>query len=652
MPDSSDDEWHDPFATDSQSTPRAPDPPRPPNPRQIAAFERGHWGGDSDDEYVLDDERIAEYGEEAAEAVSPEDAIRHISDLLIDHWTLGKKLTSNSVCILCFWMKAVGVGGSVAELALGPGKQSGKYRPHIRKALGLDLKNADYRDLKVPCADKIDGSRVYHTMPVVDPHVAFSRELADDPSLHEKLAADVAMHRLPPLYTEHPVAQAHSFTAFATFLYVDGTPTTKRDGVVGFWTYIHGSTKRHLNAVVRKRRLCGCGCKGWCTFYVIFQWLHWSYMAMACGYYPSVDSVGNVFLDDLSSALAETELLVLACLCGIKGDWSEFTSTFGFSNWKTLLSPCMLCWAIVLNMFDDQLLTLANDTWPQFTSDDYEMECRKHEITIIADRDLFLNILRALYYDRRKNGSRGRALRWDIAGTRLLADDRLEPSDHVSDVMEMDTRTTFPTTLTFWRPSAGHNVKHRNPLFDKELGIVPSSMLTDSLHALNLGAMKSFAADLFWRLLLSGVWSKVEGRTQEEFTASAVEKMRSALVAWQDKQERANPEHKSTRIQDITPAMVGTPSNRVLALKAAETKYFFLFLTDQLVEQERHLPQGGLWAAAANELAALLHRMDELPWKLETPQAEETHPTGSTYTHSHGDIHSFALRVSVLFWLW
>ena len=270
------------------------------------------------------------------------------------------------------------------------------------------------------------------------------------------------------------------------------------------------------------------------------------------------------------------------------------------------------------------------------------MECRKHEITISVGRDLFVNILRALYYDRRKQGSRGRALRWDIAGTRLLADDRLEPSDHVPDVMEVDTRTTFPTTLTFWRPSAGHKVKHRNPLFDKELGIVPSSMLTDSLHALNLGAMKSFAADLFWRLLLSGVWSKVEGRTQDEYTASGVEKMPSALVAWQDKQERANPQHKSTRIQDITPAMVGTPSNRVLALKAAETKYFFLFLTDVLVREECHLPQGGLWAAAANELATLLHRMDELPWKLETPQAEETLiPTGSMYAHSHGHIQSF-----------
>ena len=102
MPDSSEEEWHGPFASGSQSAPGAPDPPRPPNPRQILAFERGRWGGDSDDEYVLDDERIAEYGEEVAETVSSEDVIRHISDLLVDHWTLGRKLSSNSVCILCF----------------------------------------------------------------------------------------------------------------------------------------------------------------------------------------------------------------------------------------------------------------------------------------------------------------------------------------------------------------------------------------------------------------------------------------------------------------------------------------------------------------------------------------------------------------------
>ena len=517
-----------------------------------------------------------------------------------------------------------GLGGMVAELAFAPGKQSGKYRPHIRKVLGLDMNSDDFSSLMVPCADKIDGSRVHHRMPVLDPHTAIGREVIADPSLHVKLAADVAANRMPPLYMDHPVAIESGYKALALFLYVDGVPTTAKDAVIGFWLYIVNSTKKHLCCVVRKKRVCRCGCKGWCTYFAVFLWLHWSLTAMRHGVNPAVDCTGTPLTDPVLAALIGEPLRFIGALIGIKGDWAEFCYTFGFSNWKTLLSPCLFCFATVANMYDDQMLTTDNDVWKPFLSNDYEANCKRHEIHITVDKGLFELIKASLFYDRRKEGAKGRALRWPVRGTVLHAGDRLEPSEEVPDVMDVDRCTRFPLKLVFWRGFKGSKIKHRNPLFDSTLGITPATMLIDVLHAINMGALKHFSNDLFWRLLLSGVWCRIDGGRQEEYIATGVSRMRSCLALWQDKHERGNPDHKATRIQDITVPMIGTPAKRDLKLKAAETKYFFYYLCDEIAANVDAVPQGGIWLDACTNLAKLYRRMDELPWNLSKAESEDT----------------------------
>ena len=100
--------------------------------------------------------------------------------------------------------------------------------------------------------------------------------------------------------------------------------------------------------------------------------------------------------------------------------------------------------------------------------------------------------------------------------------------------------------------------------------------------------------------------------------------MRASLASWQDKHEREHPDHKATRIQDITVPMIGTPANRHLKLKAAETKYFFYFLCEEINANLDAVPQGGIWLAACSSLAKLYRRMDELPWKLSRAESEDT----------------------------
>eukprot|EP00969_Alexandrium_andersonii_P301299 13320150-Alexandrium_andersonii.AAC.1 len=40
-------------------------------------------------------------------------------------------------------------------------------------------------------------------------------------------------------------------------------------------------------ADIRKKRLCRCGCRGWCTLDPLFRWVHWVIAALACGVFPA-----------------------------------------------------------------------------------------------------------------------------------------------------------------------------------------------------------------------------------------------------------------------------------------------------------------------------------------------------------------------------
>ena len=328
--------------------------------------------------------------------------------------------------------------------------------------------------------------------------------------------------------------------------------------------------------------------------------------------------------DELREALGGEPINIGAYLSGIKGDWAEYCYTFAFANWKTLLSPCLGCYATVGDMYNDAAADIFNNPWGDYTMEDYEAECTSKEHKVLVTLELHRQIKPALFYDRRHTGSHDRSLRWGIPGTTLLMGDRLEPCDELLDVAAFDALTVFPVRLTFWRPGGIEKTKHRNPLFDRSLGITPMILLVDLLHNLLLGCMQHFATDLLWVMMINGVWAKKTAR-QEDWIENNVRVMRGDLALWQDRLERSRPHWQSTRIQDIYPEMVGTPAKRFLKLKVVETKYLFYFLAQKInggaVKDLVH--QGGAWAAAADALRALHQRMDELPWKIDEADAQE-----------------------------
>ena len=133
------------------------------------------------------------------------------------------------------------------------------------------------------------------------------------------------------------------------------------------------------------------------------------------------------------------------------------------------------------------------------------------------------------------------------------------------------------------------------------------------------------AIELMWQMLWDGVWGARGGRDrpQEQWLAEALPTLRSQLATWQDSQERAQPLKTHTRIQFITQPMIGTAAKRCLALKAAESKAFFRFLSDTIQTNTNRVWHGEQWASCAKAMHNLLLRMASMPWKLSPVEYEE-----------------------------
>ena len=135
-----------------------------------------------------------------------------------------------------------------------------------------------------------------------------------------------------------------------------------------------------------------------------------------------------------------------------------------------------------------------NFPFPANTFVHYARMCDSSELKVVLDLELHRHIRAVLTYDKRKGNAAkfGRVLMQDVlvpGGVQLLTGDRLEPSFELMDVGDtFDSLTIFPKTVVFWRIRRNAITHHRNPLFDKGLGVTPERVLgIDGLHTLALG---------------------------------------------------------------------------------------------------------------------------------------------------------------------
>ena len=526
-------------------------------------------------------------------------------DLLIKLCLTGI-LDAKLVCTIAYWCFFAGAVGPVCDLALNPSTDTGNFNQHFEKIVGLKRGQSRLLHLNVPVYDKSNMCRTSERLPIMSPHELVHEEVVKNPALQELHNELVASEYYPPVYMEHPVSVSLEHTNLPLYVYTDGVPITKRDGVLGIWVGNMVSKKRHLCAAVRKSKFCRCGCKGWCTLWPILNAIRWSALCLAVGLFPELrpDNQDWQPEDDLRASLAGLVLSCTACICMIKADWLEFATTFGFFACNSLIAPCFKCLCCQADLFKDEDLTAVSEpaAWPPLTHAAYENACDRGEISVVIDVAAKACLTLLLSWNSNRGGL---VLTTAVRQLGLQAWDRLEPNSVIQDVGEFaELDTTTSKTVVFWRPANETRCKHRNPLFDAVIGITVLLLMPDTLHALNLGVMQVFCRELLWNLILTNSW-QCGYTTLPELVDKSLSLCKSQLLHWYG--DRRNKHRELyTEVQDISSKMIGTQDKRKLKLKGAETKGF-LFFIDWLIGTARgaRLNRRDVWKLASSSLVTV-----------------------------------------------
>ena len=534
----------------------------------------GVWA-DSDDESEGD----------GSDATGPE-AGEQLVDLLLSLHYAGQ-MSAKTLSLICWWSAKAGAAGPVQKYGFRPDAPTGHYQRHLDQVSGVSLKaERSWRYvLSVPSLAKYDPSRCCHDVPVNVPHECLSEEILEHPEILDEVEAT----QWPPAYYDNPIVRRDGRRVVPLALYLDGVPSTKRDGILGFWVYNLLTRRRHLICVLRKSSLCKCGCGGWDSIYVVWRFLLWSLRAMSSGTFPNQrhDQLAWTDADAQRASLAGTPLGFTAMLLQIKGDWLEFCTTAGFVTWSHKQFPCMFCGAAL-----DQIANFIgfgpfSPTYPLMKHADYEAACCACELTKHLTKEQWRLVKNCLAYDKTKKGSRGRALIRDLPSVGLQQGDRLEPDSTFQDVASFDNVESWPVRVTVWRRAVETRVKRRLPILQPDLGITLDTFCIDVLHCLYLGPVKDWCCAVLWAMVDYNVFGVAHANVDTRLPLTVL-RIRELLWDFYNRWQGAHPGEDISRLEDLTPGMIGSSAHRNLATKAMETKWRLQFAAGRRVARGRY----------------------------------------------------------------
>ena len=521
------------------------------------------------------------------DAVTLPEACAEFYDHLV-HMKHAGLISAKSCCITAWWAWKAGAGG-VEKLAFAPGKNSGAYSKHFDAVVFESARDEnDFYEVLVPGECRGDASGMLRNVPVIPPHEALWEEVSSTPHLLQRVVEARDNKLLPPAYYDHPVVESAPAEAIVvpTAIYMDGISFVRHDNIEGVWFYNLITCTRTLVCVLRRSELCACGCRGWDSFYQILLMLAWSYRALATGEFPRERHDKAPWAMDVGrSSLGGAPMNFRACLLFVKGDLAEYGKFWGLPSTASHMHPCPFCAATSADWSSLLPFSCLGNT-RSMSWDLYNEACERCEVLVEVTELNFARLRASLRKDRRLTGNRGWALTRSFPDLELEAGDRLEPCPEMPLVESFFTRER-PFYALFWRRGRETAARHRNPIFARDLGTAPATTIAiDFLHVVALGVCKFWSSRAIHALMDANVWH-VRG-TKDVVQGRSVATIKSLLFAWYRGEALEGRGDDHTRVQDLTPGMVGTTYRDPLGLHGAEAVAFTKFLV-KLVQEKAGL---------------------------------------------------------------
>ena len=379
----------------------------------VAEMEYTEPAGAPDQADDIDDE------EDGLEAPTPQDAEEELVSYLLDNHRRGL-MSAKCICTVGFWAGKAGLN-IVGALGVRPDSSTGNFKRHIdvimRKRGGDDMPGVYV--VPMPAFIRSSGERGVHNLLCVPPHEALVEEMHGC-----DIDSEIDAWEKPPNYWTHPVVKAmeqRGKKALPVALFLDGVQYGVNNTMLVVSMTNLLTQKKHLICALRKRILCGakcaCSCKGWCSFFALWTFLHWSFKALSEAIFPERRHATELGEDGLTpsgwrpedgkrSEVAGCAMPFAAACLQLRVDWAEMTNRIGVANHSSNKCPCFLCSCSKTTMLEkDRLGQRVPPPWTLRDANGYEQACKQCEIDLDISRltdKQWANLKASLFMDSKK----------------------------------------------------------------------------------------------------------------------------------------------------------------------------------------------------------------------------------------------------------
>lgn len=472
------------------------------------------------------------------------------------------RLSATALCRLCKLCHEAGCRGGAFEDYAFSGRDCQRHLDRVIPRGGELLIQ------RVPVCPKRGTTRELGDVPMRVLWSSIEEELKSDPSILAKLDNPSTGTVLDvPVYRTHPLVKKAVKRPLPVSLYLDGVQfisqaAGRSEAVLGIWLENNVSGRRHFVCAMKAADFCRCGCRSWCSLQPVFQRLEWMLGGLQKGRVPSLNPDNSKYTPDPEGMRTGAPLTRPAVLVWIKGDWAEHVHSLGLATWATTWAPCQYCYMSRADIAEKgHTLCSVCPTWPLRSAADYDLSCIACEQYIsLRTEDDKKKLALSLKWSREKKSIGGRVAYRSVSinGKTVEVGDRLEPSNILSDIADLEN-LTVPCVVTMWRANRKDNkisdpISHRCPLFSKTLMTSPSQNLAvDALHTLNLGVAMKWCSAAMWRVLLADVYNI--NADNEKTLESGMVFLRTELDTFQ--QDKRNGIEPSRRLETLTLKMMG-----------------------------------------------------------------------------------------------
>ena len=255
---------------------------------------------------------------------NPDAAADVFIEMLLELY-LYSSIGAEAFCTPCWWASKANMVGRVN------GAQSSKYKPWLDLKLGLRNKMSEFYRLDIIGQDRnTPGKRVPCSLPVRFAHECMEADMDTEEAgdmMSFRLQEAKNANRLPLSYHDHPIVQSYPDEDVIPYgIYMDALPYSNNDGVLAIWLVNLLTNSRDIMGIIRKRVICACGCRGWCTFFCILVWLHDAIEAMCNRRHIGQRHDGkpwHIPTDATRAKNAGQLLRKRGCVLQFRADWPE-----------------------------------------------------------------------------------------------------------------------------------------------------------------------------------------------------------------------------------------------------------------------------------------------------------------------------------------